>query len=153
MKIQILQCDNKKWTLVGSLIKLFQGTDYSHYGIGYTSHTGEYIVLDATSKNVSIQTFVTYSKHYEVKREYTIELLCNYEEFSLWYEKLIGVRYGYMQLVDILFHTRYFGAGIICNELVLRLFRRFTQYEDNAIDTRDLNYTEEIVKGLSKWMD
>ena len=150
MKVQILQCKTKKWMPVSWLIRVFQKTPYSHYAIGYTSHTGAYMVLDATSKNTAIRSSKIFLSHYKIVNEYTIDLHVKYEFFCKWYEQLLGTGYGYMQLLGILLKNKRLGEGIICNELVLRLINRFTKYSDNDIDIRDLNYTDKVVRELAE---
>lgn len=131
------------------LIKLVQGTSYSHYAIGYTSHTGEYIVLDATSKNTAIKTSKRFLSTYNIINEYTVTLQTDYDTFSLWYEKLLGTPYGVAQLLGVIIKSSRLGKGIICNELVLRLLHRFTQTHIYDIDTKDLNDTDKILRGIS----
>ena len=150
MKVQILLCDTRKWKPLSWLIKLVQRTPYSHYAIGFTSHTGEYMVLHATSKNTALFGSYRLLSHYNIVEEYTIDIAFSYNDFCSWYELLLGTAYGYMQLFGILLNNKKLGRGIICNELVLRLLRRFTSYEDSDIDTKDLNDTLKVVKRYSE---
>ncbi len=145
MKVQIFKCDNKHWTIVGSIIKLFQRTNYSHYAIGFQSHTGEFLVLDATSKNVATRHVHYYLEHYKIIDTYTVDIAFSYDDFCQWYEQLLGESYGFLQLIGILIRSKSLGKGIVCNELVLRMLRRFTTFEDDNLDIRDLNYTSQII--------
>ena len=153
MKVQILQCSHNGFAPLAWLIKLFQRTNYSHYAIGFTSSTGEYLILDATSKNVALRSSVHFLKHYEIMEETTIRIEYPVEDFMAWYEPLLGERYGYLQLIGIVLKTRKLGEGIICNELVLRFLRRFFGLWDDYIDTRDLNYTSWVVEQIASNQD
>ena len=130
-----------------------QRTKYSHYAIGFTSITGEYLVLDATSKNVAIRSSEHFLKHYKIINEITLSIEYPIEDFMAWYEPLLGERYGYLQLLGVILKTRKLREGIICNELVLRLLRRFYGLWDDYIDVRDLNYTDWVVKQIASNQD
>lgn len=145
MKVQVLKCINRGFAPVGKLIQLQQGTNFSHFAIGFQSMTGEYLVVDATSKNVAIRHVHHFLKQYEVVETSTIDLVFSYEDFFSWLEPLLGEKYGFKQLIGILIKSKRLGGGVICNELVLRMLMRFTKYVDTDIDIRDLNYTSQIV--------
>jgi len=108
------------------------------------------MVLHATSKNTALFGSYRLLSHYNIVEEYTIDIAFSYNDFCSWYELLLGATYGYMQFVGILLNNKKLGRGIICNELVLRLLRRFTSYEDSDIDTKDLNDTLKVVKRYSE---
>lgn len=148
MKFQILKCDNVDFKIVGWLIKKIQKTNCSHYAIGFTSHTGEYMILDSTSKNVALRSTKHFKNHYKIISQDTMEINYSYEDFSTWYEPLLGESYGYIQLLGILIKNKSMNTGIVCNELVLRLLKRFTSYTVKNIDILDLNDTSRIVNAL-----
>ena len=146
MKVQVLRVRHKGFAPIAWIIRLIQRTKYSHYALGFVSRNGNYMILDATSKNVAIRDAVHFFKIYDKYEEDTIDIGFPLKEFESWYENLLGERYGYLQLLGILIKNKRLGRGIVCNELVLRFLRRFTTYNDSYLDIRDLNYTYEIVK-------
>ena len=145
MKVQILKVRHKGFVPMSWLIRLIQRTNYSHYAIGFVSETGNYLILDATSKNVALREATRFFEIYSKVEEATIDIGYQRKDLMSWYEPLLGEHYGYLQLIGILIKDKRLGRGIVCNELVLRFLRRFTAYNDSYLDIRDLNYTSQII--------
>jgi len=150
MKVQILQCRHKGFAPIAWLIRLYEWTDYSHYAIGYTSEAGNYLVLDATGRNVAIRSSDIFLKHYDIVNEYTVTMNYKLVDFERWFEPHLGQSYGYMQLFGIMLRDRRLGRGWICNELVLRFIDRFFGLKNRKdIDIMGLNDTDHIVKRIA----
>ena len=149
MKVKVFLCSPRSGRILSSIIKRIQKTDYSHYAIGFESHTGHQMVLDATSKNVATRMDEIFLKTHKIVRTYNLDLPCDYDVFSSWYEAKLGIKYGYFQLIGVLVKDKKLGKGMICCELVLRMMKDLMGVPITDIDIRDLNYTEEIRPGDS----
>jgi len=148
MELHILKCARPK-SVIGWLIEKHEKTNYSHYAIGFTSNTGRYMILDATSKNVALKDSIHYLSHYKVVETQHISIGYPLEDFRDWYEPILGESYGYMQLFGIMFKNKSLGKGIVCNELVLRLLKRFTNKNVTDMDIRGFKYTDKLLDEVS----
>lgn len=151
MNIRILQCYHKGFAPLSKLIRWHQRTNYSHYAIGYRSITGNYVFVDATSKNVSPYSPENFLKKYHVVNVFHVELdVSEIENLSLL-ESYYGTPYSVMQLLGLLFSTKRWNNAanaMTCNELILRYLNHFTNKNIQDIDSLDLNDTERIIKEI-----
>jgi len=151
MLIRIIQCYHKGFAPLSRLIRLHQKTDYSHYALCYQSITGNYVFVDATSKNVSPYSPENFLKKYTVVNVIHLDLGIDEIESLSLLENFYGTPYSVFQLLNVLFSTKRWRNALnamTCNELVLRYLNHFTDKNIQDIDSLDLNDTERIIKEI-----
>jgi hypothetical protein len=155
MELEIIQCTPRGFKPLAWLIRLIQGTNYSHYVFKFTSVCGVRLVIDATSKNIAFRNANFFEKNYVTKKTYPIHMDFSLNTVQKWFELYSGTPYAYMSLFGIILDIRGVGKGdkaMTCNELVLRFLNRFFSANIRDIDLQDLKQTElhleNIIKGL-----
>ena len=152
MKVEILTCSPtySSFPIASWLIKYFQKTNYSHFGIKIGS-----VVLDATGHDVRLNSFIEYSSRYDIISSYEVEIDCDYQGIIDWCSGFLNKKYGYFQLVGLLLiimgiiKNNPFGkdaTNLICNELVVLFLRDFKGLVISDSDNYDLVSTEILVK-------
>ena len=137
------------------LIKLFQGTNYCHYAMSYTSETGKEIYFDSTgSGGVRRSNSKQFFKNYHVVGTFEIKKNIERVDFLTFVQAYEGCHYGYRQILGLSLKMLHiikhnpFGKGanrIICNELIILFLNWFNMTAIKDTDSIDLNETEEIL--------
>lgn len=152
MKVEILTCSPiyHPFPVASWLIKFFQKTNYSHFGIKVGN-----VVLDATSRDVRLNSYIDFTSRYDIISTYELDVDSTFEDVINWCSIFLNRSYGYFQIVGLLFiilgltKNNYFGkdaTNLICNELVILFLRDFKGLEIKDSDSYDLVSTEILVK-------
>lgn len=150
-----------KWPIVSWLIRLIQGTKFSHsYLKLYLEKYGRWIIIDATSKGVrfrNVTEFYTENREREAYLIYTSEE--KIDALFDWGLNRLGEHYSYKEVFGNLIQAIFkffgkkiknpFGQGgkvLRCNELVLLALKEVFEIEIGLdIDSADLNDLKAIL--------
>lgn len=153
MKIKILETVPNRWFKPTAwLIMAVQKTNFDHYALEINGS-----VIDATKKDVRIQSMDDFNKIYKTTNVYEIDIEADFEkEIFPWMVSVCGKGYGFMQILGLAFMkfgiTKHNPWGsdkkrIICNELVLIFLEHFAGVVlEKDIDTYDLNRTKTVIE-------
>lgn len=160
MFVQVIQCKPRmRFPIVGWLIQAFQKTNYSHYALRFGT-----TVVDATSKDVRIQSVDYFLSHYEITNRFYLKTAASEADIFNWAVRISNRKYGFLQIVGIammvmgIVKKNPFGKGykdLICNEVIISFItevmgvsvRDFGFLEDS--DSFDLVMTEKLVRLVS----
>lgn len=156
-EIFILFTTPSKPKLFSGLIKLLQGTKYSHMVICYRDKFGEFVV-DASGLTVRTQEmkkFLAYNS--VVKSRYVGPV--NKKEFKEFYLAQLGKKYDFKSLFGLalkslgLISFNTIGSNykkLICSELVIMFLERFFNAKVKDSDNFGLKETERVLNDICK---
>lgn len=144
-----------KKTIFSWLIRLYQGTKYSHAYIRIETN-GHNLVLDATIKGVTIRNYEDFDKKNKIIKEKRLDSkYLNIEQLSSIVVPFLGKSYGYLTILGILFkNIGIKGIGqdgnktFICSELVARVLERYIGLDHGKFDYMTPKHIEILMERL-----
>lgn len=133
MKIEILFARPKKWLPISWLIRVIEGSKFSHSAIAYDDYNAK-LVVDSTSHKVKIQPIEIFEKKYKIIETVIVDVNSDY--FLNEIMNHIGKEYGYLTIFGMaiqrfchLFGLKIgnpFGDGddtFVCSEVVIYMLQ------------------------------
>ena len=155
ISVEFLLCKSTlKFRPLADAIDYLQDVDASHIAI----KLGPWII-DATSKRVKLSLYRDWVKDYKIVDKVTSTFKTDLESFLFWYMKYKGIKYGYLQIIGILFiilgiiKNNPFGRdnkALICGELALLYIRDHDKIDLEDLDNYDLDRSWRIIEKYRK---
>ena len=138
MKIELLFATPKSWNPFSALIRLVDGSKFSHSAIAYGDYDTK-LVLHSTRWRVNIETIDLFTKHNKIVETIIVDV--NGKDFLRNIMPHMGKQYGYLTIFGIFLQRMFAKVGLdisppftdgdktfVCSEMVIYLLQCSTDY-------------------------
>lgn len=156
-KITIGFSTPKKFKIASSLIRLYEGSKFSHIYIKMESSPTSKLpfakVFQASHGDVNAVVYDIFKESNHIIEEFEIEIDdAKYFDTASWLWHQLGKPYGFMQLIQIAFKMRKEtneDSRFICSELAGMVLRDHLDYDiSKSLDYIGLNDIKEILESI-----